>query len=346
MNYKNTLWISHSAISSFTRCPHLYYLEYEYRNPETGNRIQITNPYLALGIAIHETIESLLSVPIKEREKLSLQERFSSIFDNYRGLKGGFLSQKKEDDFYKRGVEMIERVERTRFLSKPSISKVVSFPNINLIGNDVKLVGSIDWIQLLPSGGAHIIDFKTGNSKESGSSLQLPIYTILAQNNVKEKIEKVSYWYLQHDDNPVEQEICDTDYYTEVIRSKAREIQGAIESNSFPCTYQGRCFSCRDYEKIFEGEAEKISGEGDRKDAFCVFKEEDIIDKVVQEDFLDEREKKIFEMRLKMKTEDINKELRLSEEKSQKIIAELKDKLSKNLRKKELKVIIKLLSKN
>ncbi len=346
MDYKKILWISHSAISSFTKCPHLYYLEYEYRNPETGNRIQITNPYLALGIAVHETIEGLLSVPIEERKNISLEERFSAIFDKYRGLKGGFLSQKKEDDFYKRGLSMIERVERTNFLSKPSISKIASFPNVDLIGEEVKLVGSIDWIELLPSGGAHIIDFKTGNSKESSASLQLPIYTILGKNNIKEEVEKVSYWYLQHDDDPVEQKIGDVDHHRNVIRGKAQEIKDAIEAQEFPCNYQGRCFACRDYNKIFVGEAEKISEAGDRKDAFCIFKEEDVVEKILIEDFLDEREKKIFEMRLTMSKDDINRELRLSEEKSDKIVAEMKEKLTKNLRKKELKEVIKILSKN
>ncbi len=342
---KKTLWISHSAISAFTRCPHLYYLEYEYRNPETGNRIQITNPYLALGITVHEAIEGLLGKKPEERSKISLVERFDQIFKEYRGLKGGFISQKKEDDFYKRGIKMMERVEKTGFLSKPSIKTDTNFPTINLIGESVKLIGSIDWIEKLSEGGAHIIDFKTGNSRENNGSLQLPIYTILGENNIKEKVKKVSYWYLQHDDTPIEQELPDTKYFLNVLKEKASLIKEAISEERFPCNYGNKCFSCRDYEKIFIGEAERIeSANNKNKDVFCIFKEEDVIERVMDEDFLDEREKKVFEMRMTKSKDEISRELRLTEEKADKIVKQIKEKLAKNLRQKELRIIIKLLS--
>jgi hypothetical protein len=341
MDYKKILWISHSAITSYEKCPHLYYLDYEYRNPETGNRIQIINPYLSLGLAVHETIEELKSVAINKRTKVSLKDRFTQIFEEYRGLKGGFLSKKKEEDFFKRGLEMVRRVEESNFLSFPSITTKTSFPTVNLIGEEVKLVGNIDWIEHLPSKGAHIIDFKTGNKKESNGSLQLPIYTLLAEENLEEKVEKVSYWYLQHDDAPVEQEMKDTKKALELITEKAKDIKKAIDENFFPCNYGKKCFACRDYEKIFSGDAELISK--GKKDTFCIFKEEDIIDKILNEDFLDERQKKIFEMRVNFSMEEINKNLRLDAEKSNKIVSEIKDKLKKNLHPKELKVVVKIL---
>ncbi len=344
MAFKKKLWISYSAISSYARCPHLYYLEYEYRNPKTGSRIQITNPYLSLGSAVHETLEGLLGTPPKERIKVDLKKRFADIFDNYRGLKGGFLSRKKEDAFQQRGVEMMERVEKSSFLAKPSIDTIGDFPTFNLIGEDVKLVGNVDWIESLPGGGAHIIDFKTGNSKENNGSLQLPIYTILAKNNLKEKVERVSYWYLQHDDEPVEQGIGDLDFHISTLREKAAMIKKAIDENYFPCNYAEKCFSCSDYEKIFKGEAEMVeTGNSRKKDVFCLFKEKDVVEKIMEENFLDEREKKIFEMRMDDPMEMITKELRLSEEKSKKIVAEIKDKLKKNLHQKELKTVVKIL---
>jgi hypothetical protein len=346
MSFKKTLWISHSAISAYERCPHLYYLEYQYRNPETGNRIQITNPYLALGSAVHETIEGLLDVPIKERTKISLEERFHKIFEDYRGTKGGFLSQKKEKDFYERGVKMVKRVEESLFLNRLSIKMKAKLPSMNLLGDDVKLVGSIDWIEKLEDGSAHIIDFKTGKSKENGDSLQLPIYVILAKNNISEKVEKVSYWYLESDEEPVEQEIKNVEESLALLKEKAAIIKKAVEENNFPCNYPSGCFACKDYEKIFNGEAEKIKTENNhQKDVFCIFKEKDVIEKVLEEDFLDEREKKIFELRMEKPIEAVNKELLLTEEKSEKIVLGIKEKLKNNLRKKELKIIINLLKK-
>ncbi len=344
MNYKKILWISHSAISSYEKCPHLYYLEYEYRNPETKNRIQIINPYLSLGSAVHETIEELLDVPVKKRIKASLTDRFSEIFERYRGFNGGFISKKKEKDFFERGLKMMKQIEDSDFLSRPSTNTISGFPNMNLIGPNIKLVGSIDWIELLPNGKAHIIDFKTGNAKESNGSLQLPIYTLLAKKNLKEEVEKVSYWYLQNDAEPTEQKVRDTKEALETLKEKARKIKKSIDDNFFPCNYGKKCFACRDYEKIFTGDAELIeSGNSRNKDSFCVFKEEDILEKILQEDFLEEREKAIFEMRITDSMEEVNKKLRLEKKISEKIVLEIKEKLKKNLHPKELKVIVNLL---
>lgn len=344
MSYKDILWISHSAISSFERCPHLYYLEYRYKNPKTGRRIQIINPYLSLGLSVHEAIEGLAKFSLQERKKISLCERFTKIFEEYSGVKGGFISQKKEEQFKKRGLEMMEKAEKSPFLYKPSTSIKTNFPTVNLQGGAVKLVGNIDWIEVLPDGEAHIVDFKTGNGKENNDSLQLPIYSVLAQHNLDRKIKKVSYWYLQHDNQPVEQKIKNTEHYMGILQEKSLAIKNAIDDNHFPCNYSGNCFVCKDYDKIFQGHAELVSsGINGKKDIFCVFKKKDVLEKVREEDFLDEREKAIFEMRTKKSMQQINKELRLSEEKSQKITEEIKEKLKNNLRNKELKVIINLL---
>ncbi len=345
---EKTLWISHSAISSFSKCPHLYYLEYEYKNPLTGNRIQIANPYLSLGLAVHQAIEGMIDFPKSERKKVSLSSRYSEIFNSYRGLAGGFLSKKKEDAFYKRGLVMIERVEKSKLLDKEATKTKSSFPTVELfskkeLGIKAVLVGNIDWIEILPDKKAHIIDFKTGNGKENNNSLQLPIYSILGEKNIKEKIKKLSYWYLQHDDFPVEQKIKKNEYYLDIIKEKTKEIIKAIDEKNFPCDFQKKCFACRDYEKIFKGDAVLLKkSKGEKKDTFCVFKEKDVVEKIIKDDFLDEREKKIFEMRLTTNTINIRKELRLEEKKMEKIVEEAKIKLKKNLHPKELKVIVRL----
>ncbi len=344
MSLKRTLWISHSALSAFDRCPYLYYLEYIYRNPRTGRRIQIVNPYLSLGSAVHETIEGLSEYSPKERSRISLKERFEKIFESYKGVQGGFISERKEGEFKKRGLEMVERVEKSSFLERPSVATKSNLLSVDLMGENVKLVGSIDWIEELPEGEAHIIDFKTGNNKERNGSLQLPIYSVLAKNNIPQKIKKVSYWYLQHDDHPVSQDIEEADNYLESLKEKASVIEKAVINDHFPCSYPGRCFACNDYEKIFQGEAELISSnQNHSKDAFCVFKENEVIEKILEEDFLDEREKKMFEIRVKRGMETASKELRLSREKSGQIAESIKEKLKNNLRPKELKVIVKTL---
>ncbi len=349
--FEKKLWISHSALSSFERCPHLYYLEYLYKNPKTGNRIQVINPYLSLGSAVHDTVEGLLDLPLKERGKVSLVERYSEIFDTYRGLKGGFISDKKENYFFERGLEMIKNVAKTNFLEQPTVEMKTNFPTISLfskkeIGIEAVLVGNIDWIQVQKNEKAHVIDFKTGNNKEPGGSLQLPIYALLAKHNLEMDVDKFSYWYLQQDLDPTPQDVGDLDEHLKVIKEKTLAINQAINDNNFPCDYAKKCFSCRDYNKIFEGEAQMVSSGGSRKkDVFCVFKESEVLEKIIEEDFLDEREKKIVELRITDKDADISKELRLDKERLDKITEEIKYKLKNNLRPQELKIVVKMLKK-
>ncbi len=347
MNFKQTLWISHSALSAYSRCPHLYYFEYIYRNPKTGNRIQIVNPYLSLGSAVHETIEGLANVSIKKRKQISLKERFENIFEGYRGKKGGFLLKSQENDFYGRGVKMMERVEKSNFLEKPSTMLEKNFPVVDLFSGEAKLVGSLDWIEVLPGGGAHIIDFKTGNNREGNGSLQLPIYAILAKENLSIEVEKVSYWYLQHDDNPVSQEIGDLNSSLEAIKEKTSAIKRSIANNYFPCKYNGKCFSCGDYEKIFGGEAEMIGSDKERKkDLFFVFKEEDVAKKVIEDNFLNADEKEMFKDRIAGNTNETKKGSGDPVEEGTEKVQEIKAKLKKNLSKGELKAVVKLLNNN
>ncbi len=346
MNYKDILWISHSAISAFTKCPHLYYMEYIYRNPKTGNRIQIVNPYLSLGSAVHETIEELADVPIKKRLKMNLKERFEEVFTSYSGLRGGFVTKTKEENFKKRGLEMVSKVEGSEMLKSPSIKTKTNFPTVDLFKN-IKLVGSLDWIEKLPKGGAHIIDFKTGNSRESNGSLQLPIYLILGEENINENVEKTSYWYLQHDNSPVEHKVGELSSYMEKIKEISLSIKQAIDNNNFPCNYPGRCFACGDYSRIFEGEAKMVGTDKKRKkDNFCIFKKTDIMEKIEENNFLDDREKKVLELRMNNSLEIVGKELNLSLEKLEKIGEGVKQKLKDNLSLPELKVIIRELKSN
>jgi RecB family exonuclease len=121
------------------------------------------------------------------------------------------------------------------------------------------LVGSIDWIQVLPNGGLHVIDFKTGKNEEDEHSLQLPIYFLLGTSNLQGNIEKVSYWYLEKDDGPVEMTLKSPEFYLSLLREKAQEIKKAIDNGKLICRAQsGRCQKCEKYEKIISKEAEFV----------------------------------------------------------------------------------------
>ena len=56
--YKAT-WVSHSSIGDFLKCPRAYYLHNVYKDPGTRRKINIVNPALSLGVAVHEVLEGL-----------------------------------------------------------------------------------------------------------------------------------------------------------------------------------------------------------------------------------------------------------------------------------------------
>jgi hypothetical protein len=58
------VWVSHSSIGDFLKCPRAYFLHNVYKDPKTGRKINIVSPALSLGLAVHTALESLKVVRI------------------------------------------------------------------------------------------------------------------------------------------------------------------------------------------------------------------------------------------------------------------------------------------
>lgn len=343
MANRNIIWISHSAIADFEKCNRAYYYKHLYRNPKNNNRIQIVSPYLSLGIAVHETIEELASFPVEKRKEIPLIERYDEIWENYRGKKGGFISEEQEEEFKKRGEEMIKRAEGSKVLSGPALDTNNSFPKLSLF-QGIELVGSIDWIEILPSKELHIIDFKTGKNEEENDSLQLPIYLLLARKNFDKNIKKASYWYLDKDSEPVLKKTGDIERYLEEIKKKALQISEAVKKKDFACSsgYKN-CFHCRDFDAVFSGAAEYVGFDDKmKKEMYYLIKEDNVMKRISGGSFLDNLQKDIFEMKIEGKnTEEISEALDCSLLNIEEEVNKIKEKLKENLSTKELQAFIK-----
>jgi ATP-dependent helicase/DNAse subunit B len=181
------LWVSHTSIADFIACPRRYYLKNIYRNPTTGHKIKIISPPLALGSAIHEVVESLSILPVEERFKQSLIEKFAFVWKKYHGKKGGFLNLDTEKEYQNRGENMLKKIIE---YPGPLLKKAVKIKAANNLPyfwlsekDNIILCGKIDWLEYLEeTDSVHIIDFKTSQHDEEESSLQLPIYYLLAKN--------------------------------------------------------------------------------------------------------------------------------------------------------------------
>ena len=273
------VWVSHSSMGDFLKCPRLYYLHNVYKNPDTGRKITIVNPALTLGSVVHATLEALKVLPVEDRLRRDLVADFENEWAvNASGKKGGFTSAAEEADAKARGRAMIERVVKNPGpLEKKTIKLKESEnnmpPNFCLSEEDnIILCGLIDWLEYVEADDSiRIIDFKTGKNEEDDNSLQLPIYLILLNELQKHRVSSAAYWYLEKNDSPTEMALPDATLAREKVLALARRVKDAREQRAYDCPRgSAGCFACEPYEAILRGEAEYLGVAGYGQDAYLV----------------------------------------------------------------------------
>ncbi len=267
------VWVSHSSINDFLQCPRGYYLKNIYKDPRTGHKIRIMNPFLALGQAVHTVLESLSILPKDKRFNDSLVEKFLINWAKFSGKKGGFVSQDVEEIYKKRGMEMLKKVMNNPGpLLNSAIKIKQDLPHYWLSEKDnIILCGKIDWLEYLPEeDSVHIIDFKTSKNDERDDSLQLPIYHLLVHNCQNRKATKASYWYLEKENGLTEKGLPDLDLSENKVLEIAKKIKLARQLNLFKCPYKNGCYSCRPMEAILSGKGEFVGQDEYRNDVYIL----------------------------------------------------------------------------
>ncbi len=275
--YKAT-WVSHSSMGDFIKCPRAYFLHNVYKDPTTKRKINIVNPALALGVAVHEVLEGLANYKSEDRFKRSLQDDLDKAWKKVSGKKGGFKTDAEEAEVKERAQAMIERVTRNKAPLEQKTVKIKEAsggmpPNFYLSPEEnIILCGKIDWLIWKPEDGSvHILDFKTGKNEESEGPLQLPIYQLLLKNLQKRKVTGASYWYIDKDDNPIDVGLPNIDESFKKVYDVAIAVKKAREAGDFNC-HRGEqgCFACKPFEKILKGEAEYIGVGEMRQDLYML----------------------------------------------------------------------------
>ncbi len=258
----SAVWVSHSSMGDFLRCPRLYYLNNVYKDPETGRKINIVNPALSLGQSVHEVLEGLAEFRVEDRLNQPLLENYEESWRKVSGKKGGFLNESEEKEAKEKGRQMIERVINN---PGPLAKKTVKLkegkmpPNFYLSEDEnIILCGRIDWLEYREEDDSiRVLDFKTGKNEEKEDSLQLPIYLLLLNALQKRRVSGAYYWYLGKDDEPKEVLLPNAEEGRKSILSVARKVKEAREKKEYKCP-RGGCFACEPYEKILKGEAEYV----------------------------------------------------------------------------------------
>lgn len=264
----SAIWVSHTSINDYLHCPRAYYLKNVYKDPETGHKIQIMSPHLALGQAVHEVLDSLSVIPTETRFDNSLVLKLDEIWEKYSGKLGGFQGLDDEHQYKERGKAMLRRVMDNPGPIKNKAVKIQQELPYYWISEDENIIlcGKVDWLEYLEdTDSVHIIDFKTGKKKEELDSLQLPIYHLLVHHCQKRTVSKVSYWYLETDNQLTEKDLPDLKEAHQKVSDIARRVKLARKLDKFDCP-QGHdgCVHCRSLEKIVRGEGIMVGSNSQR----------------------------------------------------------------------------------
>lgn len=286
----STVWVSHSSIGTYLKCPRAYFLAHMYKNPQTGNRIGLMQPALSLGQTVHTVLEALSVLPTEERFNKDLLRVYEMEWEKVSGKLGGFTTSVEEEEYKNRGRKMIERViKNPGVISKKAvkIKQEGSFPSHYVLSekDNIVLCGKVDWLEYLPEEDAvHIVDFKTGRTDEDEVSLQLPIYLLLTTNCQKRKVARASYWYLDRNDLPTEMKLPDMEDAYERVLQVSKRIKLARELRALKCLKgeQG-CFTCRPFEIIYRGGGELVGTSDSKQDLYIIPKEAVLEDNVLSQ---------------------------------------------------------------
>jgi ATP-dependent helicase/DNAse subunit B len=270
----SAVWVSHSSIGDFVRCPRAYYLHNIYKDPKTGHKISIVNGALSLGVAVHNTLEALKEIPLEERMTRNLLSDFETEWTKVSGKTGGFRDEPEEVAAKERGENMIRRVIAA---PGPIARKTVRLKSNDMIPNfylseedNIILCGLIDWLEYMPADDSVcVIDFKTGKNDENDDSLQLPIYLLLLTELQKRKVSGAAYWYLDREDGFVEKQLPTVEDAKTRVLEVARRVKEARQKKEFTCLRgEAGCFNCKPYEAILKGEAESLGVGGFGQDLY------------------------------------------------------------------------------
>jgi DNA helicase-2/ATP-dependent DNA helicase PcrA len=263
-NY-NDIKVSVSMLNNFFECPLKWYFRNFLRLPEEKP------VYLALGTAVHATIEYILKseklsseVDIKSRINFELEQEGVNNENDLRKLgKDAYSAVKNWVDNYYSHLEKEHKSERSvSFVDKKN------FPHL-------QMYGKIDLTEYLSSGDIWVTDFKTGSSKTSGAiekideegrmsdlMRQLAMYSYLLSGESKElKVSNSKLLFLESDkgDKNALYQTKITEEQIDLLKRDIKEYDESLSSGEWldrECGYKSygsgksECEYCKMWENI------------------------------------------------------------------------------------------------
>ncbi len=244
-------YLSYSQIEAFNTCPLHYKLRYIYKVPTPQTASQ------SFGTTMHAVLKDFYT-KIKEEPHFAKASRgdlekliLSLLDDNW--ISEGYLDKSQRVKFLEKGKDYLRGFLKEEFNPKVKIVSL-EMPFTVPLGNNLKIGGKIDRVDILPGGGIEIIDYKTGatipSQKDVDNNLQLSFYALAATKipteplgKLPEKV-KLSLYFLDS------QEKITTTRTKEQLDRAIEEIfksRNEIEKSEFKCSNHMFCQSKCEY---------------------------------------------------------------------------------------------------
>lgn len=249
---------SFTQLQAFDSCPLQYKFGFILKIPVPGS------PSLSFGKSIHNTLyqfclkadtgankiqNDLFGSIEPQQEKQQIQFKdLLKIYDQS-WINEWYADKLEKKKYYEQGKQMLKQFYDDFYKEKPNIDFLER--GFNLSVKQYKIKGRIDRIDMLADNTIEIIDYKTGSSKDKldkQAKMQLTLYQIAALEVFKQKVSKLTYYYLK--DNKKISFIA-SDKEMDNIKIDILDSIDKIQKSDFCATPGWQCKFC-DFKDICE----------------------------------------------------------------------------------------------
>lgn len=257
---------SFSQLAAFSKCPYQYKLGFIYKIPNFGKAV------FSYGRTLHKTLEdfykelatNMVSGQVdlfsaiqnkSGKEKIGELISFDDLMRIYENswIDDWYQSKAEKEEYYAQGRESLRVFYDGVKDQPPKVKYLEKHFSLKLDGTNGEvytLRGVIDRVDEV-DGKWHIIDYKTGSSKDKldwDAKMQLLIYQVAAIELFNAEVEKLTYYYL--DDNK-ELSFLGKEAEIEKLKKELVETIENIKSSNFSATPGWQCQFC-DFKDICE----------------------------------------------------------------------------------------------
>jgi len=238
---------SFSQLAAFSTCPLQYKFAFVLKIPAPSDKAS-----LIFGRVLHNVLHDFLepleiaSAPqdsLFSKPKAELNEKKLLALYEDKWQADGYGSKEEREKYYQKGKTILKTFWHN--LSAEELPEILFLEkNFTFKIGDGIIKGAIDRVDRLPDGTLEIIDYKTGNPKETlqyADKRQLILYKIFLEEFLKIKVSKLSYYYLE---GTYKTSFEAKDKDVEKLRQEVLEEIAEIKKGNFPPNPSELCKYC------------------------------------------------------------------------------------------------------